>query len=435
MSGISIGIICIGIFFFLLFSGIPIAFSLGTSGFIGLWWIMGFNKAVNMCATLSYSTVSNFTFAVIPLFILMGMLVTHTGMSKNIYDTFSMWFNRVPAGMGVATVWSCAAFGTLNGSAGVTSSVFARASGPELVARGYDEEITYGMIAAAGSIGQFIPPSILIIIYGVLSGDSIGRLLMAGVSPGISLGIIFSLVLIIIATVRPDLIPKSTERYSWKHKILHLKNLIPVTLVGGIIVWGLLSGSYSSTEAGAVGATIFVLYSFYKKVPLNNVKLAFLETAKISCMTFSILICASFFSKLMTLSRLSAAISSMVESMEVSPSAYLVVVVLIYLVMGCFLDSNSCLCVSLPIFLPVCDVLGIDRIHFAMVVILALHVGGITPPVGMGVFFVKSVIDESVSLQGIFKGALPFLAAMVVLIVIYILNPTLSTFLPNLVFG
>ncbi len=435
MNGIVVGVICIVLFFILLFSGVPIAFSLGTSGFVGLWWLMGFGKAVNQCATLSYTTISSFTFAVIPIFILMGMLVTHTGMSTEIYDTFSIWFNRVPAGMGVATVWSCAAFGTLNGSAGVTASVFARASGPELVSRGYDPEITYGMISAAGNIGQFIPPSILIVVYGCLSGDSIGRLLMAGISPGICLGIVFSAVLILIALFRPDLIPKCSDRYTWAYRLRSLKNLIPVAVVGGIIVWGLLSGTYSSTEAGAIGAVIFLIYAFIKRVPLKFILEAFLETAKISCMTFIILICASFFSRLMTISGISDVIARTVEQLHVPPTVYMLVVVVIYLIMGCFLDSNSCLCVSLPLFLPVCDVLGIDRIHFAMVVILALHTGGITPPVGMGVFFVKSVVGDSVSLQGIFKGAVPFLIAMVVLTIIFIFFPALSTFLPGLAYG
>lgn len=435
MTGITIGILCIVLFFILLFSGVPIAFSLGASGFVGLWALMDFDKAVNLCATLSYSTISNFTYAVIPIFILMGMLVTHTGMSNEIYETFSVWLNRVPAGMGVATVWSCAAFGTLNGSAGVTASVFARASGPQLTAKGYDKNLTYGMIAAAGNIGQFIPPSILIVVYGCLSGDSIGRLLMAGISPGIGLGIVFSLVLIAVACVRPDLIPKCTDRYTWKQRIKSLKNLIPVALVGGIIVFGFLSGTYSSTEAGAIGAFIFVIYALIKRVRIKYILEAFLETAKISCMTFIILICASFFSRLMTMSGISGAISTIVQNINVSPVVYMLIVVLIYLIMGCFLDSNSCLCISLPLFLPVCDVLGIDRIHFAMVVILALHVGGITPPVGMGVFFVKSVVGNSVSLQGIFKGAVPFLIAMIVLTIIYILVPPLSTLLPSLTYG
>lgn len=264
MSSVGIDIACIVLFLLLLFSGIPIAFSLGASGFVGLCCLIGFEKTVNLCSTLSYTTVSSFTYAVIPLFILLGMLVTHTGMSKEIYDAFSAWLNRVPGGMGIATVWSCAAFGTLNGSAGVTASVFARASGPELVARGYNKELAYGMIAASGNIGQLIPPSILIVVYGCLSGDSIGQLLTAGIAPGLSLGIAFSLVLLFIAIFRPNLIPKCNDRFTWLYRIKILRNLIPVILVGGILVGGLLSGIYSSTEAGAIGAVIFFDLRLYQ---------------------------------------------------------------------------------------------------------------------------------------------------------------------------
>lgn len=435
MSSVGIGIACIVLFLLLLFSGIPIAFSLGASGFVGLCCLIGFEKTVNLCSTLSYTTVSSFTYAVIPLFILLGMLVTHTGMSKEIYDAFSAWLNRIPGGMGIATVWSCAAFGTLNGSAGVTASVFARASGPELVARGYNKELAYGMIAASGNIGQLIPPSILIVVYGCLSGDSIGQLLTAGIAPGLSLGIAFSLVLLFIAIFRPNLIPKCNDRFTWLYRIKILRNLIPVILVGGILVGGLLSGIYSSTEAGAIGAVIFLIYAFIKRVPMKHILNAFVETAKISCMTFIILICASFFSRLMTLSGLSSLISTTVQHMNVSSVVFMFIVVLIYLIMGCFLDSNSCLCVSLPLFLPVADALGVNRIHFAMVVLLALHIGGITPPIGMGVFFVKSAVGDSVTLQGIFKGAVPFLIAMVLVTLLFILNPSLSMMLPNLTYG
>ena len=430
-----IGLCGIALFFILIFSGVHIAVSLGIVGFAGCACLMGFTKAISLTGNLAYTTIASFDFAVIPLFVLMGMLVTYLGISTELYDTLAKWLGRLPGGLGIATVWSCAAFGTLNGSATVTASVFARACGPELTRHGYDKNLTYGMISAAGNIGQFIPPSVLIVVYGALSGDSIGRLLMAGISPGIGLALVFSLVLVAYALIRPKLIPTVKVQTTWKDKLISLKYLIPIVIVAVIIIGGIFGGIFSSAEAGAVGCIVFFIYAFIRKVPFKNLVKAFGETIRVAGMTYIILVSASFFAKFMTMSGLATGVINLVNKMHLSSVGFLFVVVIVYLIFGCFIDAMSSMSITLPLFYPVMTALNIDPIHFAMVVILALHCGGITPPVGMCVFTVKAFTPKDVKLMGIFKGAMPFLIAMIVLIVLFIFFPSLSTFLPNIMYG
>lgn len=435
MSPTMLALLILILFIVLLSTGIPVAFSLGISGFIGIAIYMGPSQAISMLAIETYRSASSFSYAVIPLFVVMGMLVMHTGMSKDIYDCLGCWNNRLPGGQGVATVWSCTLFGMLNGSAAVTSSVFARAAAPELLKRGYNPEVTYGMIASAGCIGQFIPPSIVIILYGGISDDSIGRLLMAAISPGLAMSIVFSLVMVGIALFRPDLVPRTDEHYTMWYRIKELRKLLPVLIVGGLIVVGLATGAYSTTEAGAAGALVFVIYAIIHRVPFKTMLLAFRDAASTACMMFIIMGCGSVFAKFVTLTGLGKVIQDVASAASFGPGVFMLIAFVIYLVLGCFIDPTSILTITLPLLLPIVDMLGINRIHYAMFVIMALHVGGITPPVGLTVFFTKAAAGDKATLQGIFRGAFPFLIAFILLTILYIFVPSLSTFIPDMLYG
>jgi tripartite ATP-independent transporter DctM subunit len=364
----------------------------------------------------------------------MGMLATGVGVSTACYDTLALWLGKLKGGLGVATIWSCAAFGTLNGSALVTASVFSKIAAPEMIRYGYNRNLTYGMIAAAGNIGQFIPPSVLIVIYGALSGDSIGKLLMAGIAPGIGLGITFSIIFVMIAVFRPDLIPQIETHATWRDRFISLKNFIPVVMVALIIIGGIFFGVFSSAEAGAIGCVVFLIYGIINKIPLKRILDSILETVQNAGMLFLILACSAIFAKFMTVSGLANSITSFVIDAQMGSVGFLFGVLVVLIILGCFIDAYSSIALTLPLFYPVAIALGIDPIHFAMVVLLGLHCGGITPPVGLCVFCVKSVAPSDVDVMGIFKGALPFLFGMIVLIVLFILFPSLSTFIPNAMF-
>lgn len=434
MSSMAIGIIGMIMLIVMIIYGVHICIALGVVGTVGIMAIMGPAKALSMVQTISFSNAATFDFAVIPMFVMMGMLATSVGISTSCYDTLAMWIGRLRGGLGVASIWACAAFGTLNGSALVTASVFAKASVPSMREHGYNTNLAYGMISASGNIGQFIPPSVLIVIYGALSGDSIGRLLMAGISPGILLAVTFSIIIVAISFIRPDLVPTVNETYPLKEKIIALKNFIPIIIVAFVIIGGIFGGFFSSSEAGAIGCVVFLIYAAICRVPLKQIKEAFMETVRTSGMMFIILICATIFARFMVISGIAPAMVNLVNSLSLNSTMFLVAVVIVYLILGCFLDATSCMSICLPLFYPVATALGVDPIHFAMVSLLAMHCGGITPPVGMCVYCVKSVAPDDVDIMGIFKGAMPFLIGMLVLVGIFIAFPTLSTILPALMF-
>ena len=267
MNTLVIAVIGMAALIALVLAGVHIAVALGAVGFFGLIACLGFSQALSMVGIVGYQSIATFDYSVIPLFILMGMLATAIGISAESYDTLAKWLGKMPGGLGVATTLGCTAFGALNGSALVTASVFAKVSAPEMIRYGYNKNLTYGMIAASGNIGQLIPPSIMIVIYGALSGDSIGRLLMAAISPGLALAIGFSALTVAIAIAKPGVFPKVKQNYTMKEKLVSLKNLIPVAIVALVVIGGIFSGMFSSSEAGAIGALVFLVMAVIKKTP------------------------------------------------------------------------------------------------------------------------------------------------------------------------
>jgi tripartite ATP-independent transporter DctM subunit len=435
MSGIIIGIIGMVGLIVLVLLGVHIGVALGVVGLFGLTAVIGFSQALSMCGIVAYNSIATFDYSVIPLFIMMGMLATAIGISTESYDTLAKWMGRMPGGLGVATTVACAGFGTLNGSALVTASVFTKISAPEMIRYGYDKNLTYGMIAASGNIGQFIPPSIMVVIYGALSGDSIGRLLMACISPGLALTIGFSALTVAIALIAPKKFPKVDVHYTWKEKLISLKELIPIAIVAVVIIGGIFSGMFSSSEAGAIGVLVFLIMAVIKRTPIKKIIHAIMETIENATMLFLILACSAMFAKFMTVSGLAPKLTSMVTQANLSPVLFMFGAVIVFLILGCFMDAYSSISLTIPLFYPAAVALGIDPIHFDVVCILALHMGGLTPPVGLCVYSVKALAPEGTDVMGIFKGAMPYLAAMVIITLLYIFFPGLSTFIPDSMMG
>lgn len=419
----------------LVLMGVHIAVALGSVGFFGLVACMGLDKAISMIGIQAYTGIATFDYAVIPLFILMGMLATGIGISTECYDTLAKWLGKIPGGLGVATTLGCTAFGTLNGSALVTGSVFAKIAAPEMKRYGYDQDLSYGLIAASGNIGQFIPPSILIVIYGALSGDSIGRLLMAAISPGLALAVGFSLFTVITAIVKPKLFPRVDQTYTWKEKLISLKDLIPIAIVAVVIIGGIFFGIFSSAEAGAIGCLVFFAMGIIKRTPFKKIWKAIMETTENMTMLFLILACSGLFAKFMTVSGLAQALTNLVTQANLSPILFLFASVVVFLILGCFLDAYSSIALTIPVFYPAAVALGIDPIQFDMIAILALHMGGLTPPVGLCVYSVKAVAPKDVDVMGIFRGSMPYLIIMILITVAFIFFPALSTFIPNAMFN
>ncbi len=435
MNTLIIAIIGMVVLIALVLGGVHIAVALGAVGFFGLAACIGFSQAVSMVGIVGYQSIATFDYSVIPLFILMGMLATAIGISAESYDCLAKWLGKMPGGLGVATTLGCTAFGALNGSALVTASVFAKVSAPEMIRYGYNKNLTYGMVAASGNIGQLIPPSIMIVIYGALSGDSIGRLLMAAISPGLALAIGFSALTVAIAIVKPSVFPKVDQHYTWKEKFESLKYLIPVAIVAIVIIGGIFSGMFSSSEAGAIGVLVFLVMAVIKKTPFKKIQEAFLDTMENAAMLFLILACSAMFAKFMTVSGLAPKITTLVTASNLSPAMFLIGAVLVFVFLGCFIDAYSSIALTIPLFYPAAVAMGIDPIQFDMVCILALHMGGLTPPVGLCVYSVKAVAPPGTDVMGIFKGGMPYLGVMIIITLLFVFIPSLSTFIPDAMMG
>ena len=432
MNPLVIGIIGLIIMLVLVLYGVHIAVSLLTVGFFGIVLITGWKPATQLLASTMYYKVATFDFAVIPLFVLMGMLATSLGMTTEIYDCLSKWLSKMRGGLGVATTWACTAFGTLNGSALVTSSVFAKACVPEMRRFGYDKKVAYGLVTAAGSIGQMIPPSIMLVVYGAISGDSIGELLISGIQPGLVLAIAFSAYIIILAFVKPKLVPRAEKSATWSERITSLKYMIPIAIVAFVIVGGIFSGIFSSSEAGAIGCVVFFVYGLIKRVKWKAYVEAIFETMKTSAMLFVLMACAGVFGRFLTVSGVADALVGTVVRANFPPAIFMVMATVVFLILGCFLDSTSMISICVPIFYPACIALGIPPMQFAMVCLLAIHCGTITPPVGLCAFSVKGVAEPDTTLNDIFSGSMPYLIVMIIVAILFCFVPAFSTTLPAL---
>ncbi len=430
-----IGIACLVVFLLL---GVHIGVALGAVGLAGSMALVGVKPALWGAMNVFYSQVASYALITVPLFIAMGYLATAGNLSKNIFNALNHWIGGLRGGVGIATVASCTLFGTICGSSIVTSSVFSIIAAPEMRQQGYDKSLAYGICAASGLIGMLIPPSILMVVYGILSGDSVGKLLIAGISPGLVLALFYAVTIYALARLRPDLVrEKSREHFSWQQKMQGLRDLWPVAVVILITFGGIFGGVFSPTEAGAITTFIVLvlLILIDRKKSFAHIVEAFKETARTSAMIFLIFGGAAIFSQFLILSGIASRTVELIIAMNLSVIGFLCVVAAVYLVLGCFLDSISMLTITIPLLHPVLGRMGIDPIYYAVVVIVAIEIGMITPPVGLCVYAAKAVAEKDVSLEDIFRGTLPFFIVSMAALLIFILYPPLSTYLPSKMFS
>jgi tripartite ATP-independent transporter DctM subunit len=431
-----VGILGIILLLVLLVVGVHIGVALGLVGIIGSALIVGFEASVYSSVSNIYHKVASYELITIPLFILMGYMASGGGISEKTYKALSAWVGQIRGGIGISTVLACTAFGAVCGSSMVTAAVFARLCAPEMRKHGYEKKLSYGICAAGGAIGMLIPPSIVMVIYGVMAGESTGKLLIAGITPGLLLTVLFSTVIVIISrlknsSIHPDDHP---EVYTWKEKIKLLGNVWQVLLVAVVLFGGIFGGIFNPTEAAAVvTAVLMVLLVMSKWRGFWAIfKEAFRETGSTTAMIFLVMGSATVFSQFLVLTGITERIVLFVIGAELSPILFILLVVATYLLLGSLLDSISMLCITIPLFNPIVSQLGIDPIWYAVIVVLTIHAGLITPPVGLNVYATYAVAEKDVTLEEIFYGVLPFAIAMLVAIGIVICWPSLSTFLPEL---
>ncbi|MCK4533971.1 MAG: TRAP transporter large permease [Syntrophobacterales bacterium] len=431
MSPTAIGLIGIAALFILIFLRIPVGFVMAAVGFLGFGCIVSFDASMNMIAKDLFSVFGSYNLTVIPLFVLMGQFAYHSGISKRLFSAAYKFIGHWPGGLAIATVGACAAFAAICGSTNATAATMGAAALPEMKRYNYKPELATGVVAAGGSLGILIPPSVIFIVYGILTEQSIGRLFMAGLLPGLILAFLFVLAIIIWTRMRPELGPKGPKA-PLREKLASLSGLIETLLLFLLIMGGLFWGFFTPTEAGAIGALGTLLLALAgRNLTMKGFIASLSETTRISCMILVIVAGATIFGHFLAVTRIPFDIARGVSEIQLPRYAVMLIIIMVYLVGGCVIDALALIMLTIPIFYPVVLFLGYDPIWFGVIIVLVTQIGVITPPVGINVYVVSGVARD-VPLEVIFKGVVPFLAALIIGTLLLIPFPQIALFLPGL---
>ena len=427
-----------GLFFLvalvLLALGLHIGLALAFSGVLGIFLILGsFSVITGLLKTNPYHAVGIYDLSVVPLFILMGEFSFSGGISGTAYDALNKWISRVRGGLAIVTTWACVVFGALSGSSVATASVFTKMAYPERTKAGYEKSFAAGVVATASTVDMLIPPSIYMVVFGVLSGESVARLLIAGFIPGFLMAGALTLAIYLKAVRNPKLVPVLKQTFTWKEKYVATLGSWPVILLGVVIIGGIYSGIFTPTEAAAVAAFLALVITVgLRKLGWEDFKRALAEAAYTTAMLSFVVIGATIFSKLMTVSGLPIWMGNMIQTSGFSVVSVIVTILMIYAILGCFIDALSIMFITTPIFAPILIGLGVNLIWFGVLNCVILNLGMITPPFGLAVYTVKAASGGDVSVEGIFKGVLFTYWAVIGTLIILIFVPSISTVLPNL---
>jgi tripartite ATP-independent transporter DctM subunit len=413
----------------LLAAGIPVAFSLAVAGSAGLIMFGGVPMLGGILSTAPASAIGSYEFLTIPMFLLMAEFMIASGISSTLFASIAKWTGRLPGGLGVATAITGAAFGAISGSSTAAAATLSTTSIPAMVKEGYEERFASGIVSISGTLAMLIPPSIAIIFYGLLSGASVAKLLVAGIVPGILVTLVIIVTIWTLLWLNPKLAPKR-QGYTWSEKFKSLSVAGPFIglflLVTGLIYLGIAT-PVEASALGALGSAVFT--AMLGKLTATTVRNALLSTVLTTSMIGLIVIGAQMFGYFITITQVTQSLVSYVGSSDISPYAVLAVIVLLYLVLGCFLDQISILILTVPIVLPVMVSLGFDPIWFGIIVILLAEVGMVTPPVGLNVFIVAKKTNQPV--ERVFAGVWPHVVAHILIIIVMIVFPQVVLWLPS----
>lgn len=410
----------------------PIAFVMMFVGFLGISYLASVNAALPVVAKTVYETAAYYPYTIIPLFILMGAFAGGAGITAKLYGSFDKWFRKLPGGLGIATIAACAFFGALSGSSVAAAAAMGTIAIPEMRKFKYDPALAVGVVAAGGTLSFLIPPSLGFVVYGMLTEQSIGKLLVSGILPGVVLSLAFVAVIVIKVKLNPSLAPITPGHVSWKEKLRALGGVWETMLVFVIVMGGIYLGFVNPTEAGAIGATaLFVIVISKLKLTWRSLSTALLEATRISVMVLFLVAGANVFSYFLALSTIPASVSAWMAALKISPYAVMAIIVLIYVMMGCFLDAISMMVLTMPVIFPVVQTLGFDPIWFGVVCVMMMEAGLITPPVGLNVYTLAGVVKD-IPMSTIFRGSMPFLFAMVGVVILITLFPGIALYLPSM---
>ena len=425
-----VGITAFLVLIVLLAITVPIGVAMMLCGVGGLAMIIGLVPSLSLFGTTVMQSVVTYDLSIIPLFILMGALASRSGLSQELYDAFNAWLGGFRGGLALATVGACGAFAAICGSSVATAATMSKVALPEMKKYRYSDSMATGSVAAGGIIGILIPPSVILVLYGLLTESSIGDLFIAGFLPGILTILVFMIVISIVTRLNPESGPAG-KKSAWKQKLNATLKTWAITALFATVIGGIYFGVFTPTEAAGVGAfgALFIAFS-RKRLNREMMKETLLETGQTSAMIFTILIGAITLNNLVIFSGLANALADFVSGLDMSPATVMLIILLMYLIMGCFLDALAMILLTVPIFYPIVLDLGYDPIWFGIIVVMVVELGLITPPIGMNVFVIKGMV-QSVPLVSIYKGVLPFVIGQMVLIIAVFLIPEIALWLPE----
>jgi tripartite ATP-independent transporter DctM subunit len=432
MSPVAAGIIGIALLVLLFLLRMPVAFAMALVGFLGFAYLTSPEAALSLLARDIFDSFSSYPLSVIPMFILMGTFAFASGISQRLYKTTYAWIGHRRGGLTIATVFACAGFGAICGSSTATAATMGKIALPEMKKYNYDDALATGTVAAAGTLGILIPPSTVLIVYGILTEESIGKLFVAGILPGILLSIFFAATVALLCWRNPAIGPPGVPT-SWKEKLRAMTGIIEALILFLLAIGGLFLGWFGPTQAGAIGAGGALLIGLARRqLSWRSFFDAGKEGLRTSCMVIFIITGAVIFGHFMAVSRIPFVLADWLGGLPIHPMAVMAVIIFIYFIGGFFMDAMGLIVVTIPIFFPIVMKLGFDPIWFGVIIVLVGEMGVITPPVGVNVFVIKGIAPD-VPLETIFRGIFPFLAALIIATIILVIFPQIATFLPGIV--
>jgi C4-dicarboxylate transporter, DctM subunit len=430
MSTDAVAIIGFIVLFALMLLRVPIGMAMGLVGVTGFGYIVGGFPALKMVGQTSMRTVTDYTFGVIPMFLLMGAFVSNSGMSRELFRAANSFLGHLRGGLGIATIAACGGFAAISGSSVATAATFSTVAYPEMRRYGYPQSFATGVIAAGGTLGAMLPPSTVLAVYGIITEQDIGKLFIAGILPGILAASMYMGTVAIIGFVRPGFLPRG-PRHSWKERIAGVRDIWATMLLFVFVIGGLYGGLFTPTEAGGMGAGgAFLIGVLRGRLDRTEIRRSLLQATRTAAAVFTVLIGALLFGYFLTVTQTPQKVTEFLTGLGLDRYGVLALIMLLYLVLGCLMDSLAMVILTVPIIFPVIVHLGFDPIWFGIIIVMTVELGLIHPPVGMIVFVIKSVVQD-VNFTTIFKGVLPFIVTDLIRLVILIAFPIIALWLPS----
>ncbi len=436
MEPVTIGILSILLLFIMLAASLPIAVNFIFVGFMATALMLSLDSALSFLGQTMYYSLASPSFTALPLFVLMGAFASSGGFAKRVYDGVHSAAAGLPGSLGITTCFGCAAFGAVSGSSLAASAIFGKLALPEMKRHNYDKKFSLGTIAAAGTFAAMIPPSALFIIYAIFTEQSVGKLFIAGIIPGGVTAIVYSLAIIIRVRLNPSLAPQimTEKQISIQKRLSSLVQIWPVAVLALVVLGGIYSGIFTPTEAGAAGAFATLIFGIFlgKLNQVKYIKSALKESAQTTSMVFFIIVGALFFTRVLTVSRIPVELTQLILSWNLPNSVVLFSILLLWFLLGMIIIPTGICALTLPIVYPIIIQLGYDPIWFGVIILKLVEIAAVTPPIGLNVFTLKGVAGEDTTLEDIYQGIWPFIICDLIVLILLIMFPQISLFLPNL---